>query len=149
MIQSYVGLVPFFHLCDEMTAIVITCRGAFLLLLARALHYSLDVIILIPFHPCHRITNVVHCLSLILHLSFIKVFGWPEHIQLLLHFAHWLLQAGQPERKIQQRQKPGLYPSRAARRRWPTTCGPVCGRRTQQRFHLPARYVRNGSHVCL
>lgn len=92
MIQSYVGLVPFFHLCDEMTAVVITCRGAFLLLLARALHYALDVIILILFHPCHRITNVVHCLALIFHLSCslssIKVFGWPEHIQLLLHFAH-------------------------------------------------------------
>ncbi len=59
MIQSYVGLVPFFHLCDEMTAVVITCRRAFLLLWARTLHYALAVIILILIHPCHRITNVL------------------------------------------------------------------------------------------
>ena len=61
----------------------------------------------------------------------------PEHLQLLLHAAHRLLQAGQPQCQVQQRQEPRLHAARAPGRGRPAQHGPVHG--LQQGLQLPAR----------
>jgi len=58
-----------------------------------------------------KITDGFHVASS-LNLQYLSVSGWTEHIQRLLHPENQLLQAHQPQCQVQQRQEPGLHPSR-------------------------------------
>lgn len=60
-----------------------------------------------------------------------SVIGWTEHLQLVLHSADRLQQAGQPQRQVQQWQESRLHPTRP----------PHGGRRDEQQGSLLTGWV--------